>query len=194
MNVHECTCIHIKSVCKHATSSTYVLNTDASARTLNFPVQLHHQQVGEPYAVDPYSAMNKWWWPYTLYTYISSAVVLYVHIRVTTTLQRYRCILCTMNAAAHTYICTITTAFVVVVVFTLKNRSDLYSVPSNIRTGPTDANAFCGHRLTTQEGTYCEKSKRNKRTQKSQHTRDDWKKVENFIFLRTGTAPKTSNS
>ena len=41
---------------------------------------------------------------------------------------------------------------VVVVVFTLKNRSDLCSVPSNIRTGPTDANAFRGHRLTTQKG------------------------------------------
>ena len=32
------------------------------------------------------------------------------------------------------------------------NRSDLYSVPSNIRTGPTDANAFRGHRLTSQTG------------------------------------------
>ena len=32
--------------------------------------------------------------------------------------------------------------------------SDLYSVPSNIRTGPTDANAFRGHthRLTTEKG------------------------------------------
>ena len=44
----------------------------------------------------------------------------------------------------------------------IKSRSDLYSVPSNIRTGPTDANAFRGHRLTTQKGTFCEKSKRNK--------------------------------
>ena len=34
----------------------------------------------------------------------------------------------------------------------IKNRSDLYSVLSNIRTGPTDANAFRGHRLTTQKG------------------------------------------
>ena len=35
----------------------------------------------------------------------------------------------------------------------IKNRSDLYSVPSNIRTGSTDANnAFRGHRLTTQKG------------------------------------------
>ena len=34
----------------------------------------------------------------------------------------------------------------------IKSRSDLYSVPSNIRTGPTDANAFRGHRLTTQKG------------------------------------------
>ena len=36
--------------------------------------------------------------------------------------------------------------------FHIKSRSDLYSVPSNIRAGPTDANAFRGHRLTTQKG------------------------------------------
>ena len=34
----------------------------------------------------------------------------------------------------------------------IKSRSDLYSKLSNIRTGPTDANAFRGHRLTTQKG------------------------------------------
>ena len=34
----------------------------------------------------------------------------------------------------------------------IKSRSDLYSVLSNIRTGPTGANAFRGHRLTTQKG------------------------------------------
>ena len=34
----------------------------------------------------------------------------------------------------------------------IKSRSDLYSVPSNIRTGPTYANTFRGHRLTTQKG------------------------------------------
>ena len=34
----------------------------------------------------------------------------------------------------------------------IKSRSGLYSVPSNIRTGPTDADAFRGHRLTTQKG------------------------------------------
>ena len=37
----------------------------------------------------------------------------------------------------------------------IKNRSDLYSVLSNIRTGPTDANAsFRGHRLTTTQKGY----------------------------------------
>ena len=41
---------------------------------------------------------------------------------------------------------------VVVVVFALKSRSGLYSVLSNIHTGPTDANAFRGHGLTTQKG------------------------------------------
>ena len=40
----------------------------------------------------------------------------------------------------------------IVVVFTLKSRSGLYSVLSNIRTGPTYADAFRGHRLTTQKG------------------------------------------
>ena len=34
----------------------------------------------------------------------------------------------------------------------IKSRSDLYSVLSYIRTGPTDADAFRGHRLTTQKG------------------------------------------
>ena len=71
----------------------------------------------------------------------------------------------------------------VVVVFTLKKLSDLYSVPSNIRTGPTDANAFRGHRLTTRNRVDIVKNqeeikgpRRNKRTQKSQHTRANWKK------------------
>ena len=43
----------------------------------------------------------------------------------------------------------------------IKNRSDLYSVLSNIRTGPTDANAFLrGHSLTTQKGcTLCKNQK-----------------------------------
>ena len=43
---------------------------------------------------------------------------------------------------------------VVVVVFTLKAVpvSTQYEVLSNIRTGPTDADAFRGHRLTTQKG------------------------------------------
>ena len=45
-----------------------------------------------------------------------------------------------------------TKALPYVVVFTLKSRSGLYSVLSNIRTGPTDADAFRGHRLTTQKG------------------------------------------
>ena len=44
----------------------------------------------------------------------------------------------------------------------IKSHSDLYSVPSNIRTGPTDANAFRGHRLTTQKGyTYAAYKTRN---------------------------------
>ena len=34
----------------------------------------------------------------------------------------------------------------------IKSFSGLYSVLSNIRTGPTDADAFRGHRLTTQKG------------------------------------------
>ena len=55
----------------------------------------------------------------------------------------------------------------------IKSRSGLYSVLSNIRAGPTDANAFRGHRLTTQKGyTY---QKEIKGPRKSQHTRDSWK-------------------
>ena len=47
----------------------------------------------------------------------------------------------------------------VVVVFRLK-AVPLYLVLSNIRTGPIDANAFRGHRLTTQKGyTYRKKIK-----------------------------------
>ena len=44
----------------------------------------------------------------------------------------------------------------------IKSRFDLYSVPSNIRSGPTDANVFRGHRLTTQKGyTYAAYKTRN---------------------------------
>ena len=60
---------------------------------------------------------------------------------------------------------------VVVVVFTLKAVA-IYSVLSNIRTGPTDANAFRGHRLTTQKGyTLWKKKKKKKDPSKSTHTR-----------------------
>ena len=45
-----------------------------------------------------------------------------------------------------------TTKYVVCCCLHIKSRSDLYSVPSNIRIGPTDANTFRGHRLTTQKG------------------------------------------
>ena len=55
----------------------------------------------------------------------------------------------------------------------IKNRSDLYPVPSNIRTGPTDAN----ERLPWSQTNYPKRvhivkkqTKINKRTQKSQHT------------------------
>ena len=56
-----------------------------------------------------------------------------------------------------------TTKYVVCCCFLhIKSRSDLYSVPSNIRIGPTDANAFRGHRLTTQKGyTYAAYKTRN---------------------------------
>ena len=56
-----------------------------------------------------------------------------------------------------------TTKYVVCCCFLhIKSRSDLYSVPPNIRIGPTDANAFRGHRLTTQKGyTYAAYKTRN---------------------------------
>ena len=43
---------------------------------------------------------------------------------------------------------------VVVVVLHIKNRSGLRSVPSNVRTGPTDADVFRGHKLTCPKGGY----------------------------------------
>ena len=44
----------------------------------------------------------------------------------------------------------------------IKSRSDLYSVSSYFCIGPTDANAFRGHRLTTQKGyTYAAYKTRN---------------------------------
>ena len=42
----------------------------------------------------------------------------------------------------------------------IRNRSDLCSVPFNIRTGPTDANAFRCHRLTTQKRVHIMKNQR----------------------------------
>ena len=45
----------------------------------------------------------------------------------------------------------------------IKSRSDLYSILSNIRTGPTDANAFRGHRLTTQKGYTYQKERKGPR-------------------------------
>ena len=56
----------------------------------------------------------------------------------------------------------------------IKNRSDLYSVPSNILVQLTRTPSVVTGWLP-QKGTYYEKSKRNKRTQKSQYTRDNWK-------------------
>ena len=45
-----------------------------------------------------------------------------------------------------------------------KSRSSLYySVLSNIRTGPTDADAFRGHRLTTQKGYTYQKERKGPR-------------------------------
>ena len=55
----------------------------------------------------------------------------------------------------------------------IKSRSDLYSVLSNIRTGPTDADAFRGHRLTTQKGyTYQNKSPDSQTSQATCQTKE----------------------
>ena len=69
---------------------------------------------------------------------------------------------------------------VVVVVFTLKTVpiSTQYFLTS-VLVQLTRTNAFRGHRLTTQKGyTLWKKSKGNERTQKSQHTRHNWKRKE----------------
>ena len=51
----------------------------------------------------------------------------------------------------------------------IKNRSDLCSVPCNIRIGPTDANAFRGHKLSTPKRVHM-KSQREIKGPKKVHT------------------------
>ena len=69
-----------------------------------------------------------------------------------------------------------------------ESRSDLYSVPSNIRIGPTHANALRGHRLTTQKGyTYAVYKTRNivlKKTLGSYETVRDFQIVHLTKFSR----------
>ena len=76
-----------------------------------------------------------------------------------------------------------------------ESRSDLYSVPSNIRIGPTDANAFRGHRLTTQKGyTYAAYKTRNiflKKTLGSYETVRDLQIVHLTKFSRKCLTPPT---
>ena len=80
----------------------------------------------------------------------------------------------------------------------IKSRSDLYSVPSNTRTGPTDANTFRGHRLTTQKGyTYAAYKTRNiflKKTLGSQETVRDLQIVHLTIFSRNCFDPSNPNN
>ena len=70
--VHECTCPQVKNILvpgiqTNTNSSTvpvhiYVLTTDTA----------DHEQVWQPYVVDPYySAISKWW-PYLLALYINT--------------------------------------------------------------------------------------------------------------------------
>ena len=72
LTVHECTCPQIKNILvpgiqTNTNSSTvpvhiYVLTTDTA----------DHEQVWQPYAVDPYySAISKWW-PYLLAPYTNT--------------------------------------------------------------------------------------------------------------------------
>ena len=76
-----------------------------------------------------------------------------------------------------------------------ESRSDLYSVPSNIRIGPTDANAFRGHRLTTQKGyTYAAYKTSNiflKKTLGSYETIRDLQIVHLTKFSRKFLTPPT---
>ena len=80
----------------------------------------------------------------------------------------------------------------------IKSRSDLYSVPSNIRIGPTDANAFRGHRLTTQKGyTYAAYKTRNiflKKTLGSYETVRDFQIVHLTKFSRKRFDPSNPNN
>ena len=78
----------------------------------------------------------------------------------------------------------------------IKSRSDLYSVPSNIRIGPTDANTFRGHRLTTQKGyTYAAYKTRNIFLKKNSWiVRDGWSSSDcapDEIFQGNFLTPRT---
>ena len=77
----------------------------------------------------------------------------------------------------------------------IKSRPRLYSVPSNIRIGPTDANAFRGHRLTTQKGhKYAAYKTRNifsKKTLGSYETGREFQIVHLTKFSRKFLTPPT---
>ena len=73
--MHECTCPRIKNILipgieTNTNSSTvpvhiYVLTTDTA----------DHEQVWQPYAVDPYYSDISKWWPYLLALYINNNIL-----------------------------------------------------------------------------------------------------------------------
>ena len=110
---------------------------------VHFPCSADHEQDWQPYPVDPYSAICD---DHTyIHTYILAArIEIYDHG------TRYSPKLSTYSWYPPDFF--LTYVLLCCCCLHIKSRSGLYSVLSNIRTGPTDADAFRGHRLTTQKG------------------------------------------
>ena len=111
-------------------SRNQILSRERGQGKVHFSCPAHHVQDCQPYPVDPCSC-------YICVTIRSSTTTAVHYFEKLTTKRNSNtaCCCCCCCCCLH-----------------IKSRSGLYSVLSNIRTGPTDADAFRGHRLTTQKG------------------------------------------
>ena len=87
--MHESTCTNIKSKCKQMQTAVHIYLPQIKCickDTINtsFLCSADHEQVWQPYAVDLYSAINKWW-PHILCISYIIRVVLYVQMICVTT-------------------------------------------------------------------------------------------------------------
>ena len=60
--MHECTCPQIKNIMVPGIQTNTISGTDTA----------DHEQVWQPYAVDPYYSATSKWWPYLLALYINT--------------------------------------------------------------------------------------------------------------------------